>query len=97
MSSAHGYEEIAKQILRYFLRNPQAADNLEGVARWRLLEENVHQTIVETRSALEQLVTEGYLQVVSVPGSELIYVLNTTRHKEAEEFAGAAVDDNPGE
>ena len=97
MSSAHGYEEIVKKILRYFLRNPQAADNLEGVARWRLLEENVHQTLVETQSALERLVAEGYLQIVSVPGSELIYVLNTTRHREAAEFAGTAGDDNPGE
>jgi hypothetical protein len=94
MSSTYGYEEIAKQILRYFLRNPQSADSLEGVARWRLLEENVHQAMVETQSALEQLVAEGYLQVVSVPGSELIYILNTTRHKEAEAFAGSGVDDN---
>ena len=39
---------IAKEILSYFLRNPQAADNLEGVARWRLLEQTVHRSVEET-------------------------------------------------
>lgn len=91
MSSTH--EEVAKQILRYFLRNPQSADSLEGVARWRLLEERIHHTLVETQSALEQLVAEGYLRVVSVSGSENIYTLNTTKRKEAEEFVGTVTHD----
>lgn len=79
-------------MLRYFLRNPHSADSLEGVARWRLLEEKIHHTLIETQSALEQLVAEGYLQVVSVPGSELIYALNTEKQKEAEQFVGAIND-----
>lgn len=93
MSSTHTHEEVAKQVLRYFLRNPQSADSLEGVARWRLLEERIHHTLVETQSALEQLVADGYLRVVSVSGSENIYTLNTTKRKEAEEFVGIVTDD----
>ena len=76
-------------MLSYFLRNPHSADSLEGVARWRLLEEKIHHTLIETQSALEQLVAEGYLRVVSVPGSDLIYALNTEKRKEAEQFVGA--------
>jgi hypothetical protein len=34
---------VTKQIVSYFLRNPNAADTLEGIARWRLLEERIHQ------------------------------------------------------
>lgn len=93
MSSTHGHEELAKQVLRYFLRNPQSADSLEGVARWRLLEEKIHHTLIETQSALEQLVAEEYLRVVSVPGSELIYALNTRKQKEAEQFVGTDIND----
>lgn len=93
MSSRFGHEEVAKQVLSYFLRNPQSADSLEGVARWRLLEEKIHHTLIETQSALEKLVAEEYLRVVSVPGSELIYTLNTDKRKEAEQFVGAVVED----
>lgn len=93
MSSTHGREEVAKQVLRYFLRNPQSADTLEGIVRWRLLEERIHHTLVETQSALEQLVAERYLRVVSVSASEKIYTLNTTKRKEAEEFVGTVTHD----
>jgi len=37
--------EPTKEILRYFLRHPQAADTLEGIVRWRLLEERVERTL----------------------------------------------------
>jgi hypothetical protein len=92
MSSTCGHEneELVKHVLRYFLHNPQSADSLEGVARWRLLEETIHRTLTETRSALERLVAEGYLQVVSVPGSDQIYTLNPTKREEAERFLGQA-------
>ena len=75
------------------MRNPQSADSLEGVARWRLLEEKIHHTLIETQSALENLVAEEYLRVVSVPGSELIYTLNTDKRKEAEQFVGTVLED----
>ena len=80
-------------MLRYFLRNPQSADSLEGVTRWRLLEERIHHTLIETQSALQQLVTEDYLRVVSVPGSEHIYALNPSKQKEAEQFVNTDIDD----
>jgi hypothetical protein len=51
----------AKEVLSYFLRNPQAADTLEGVARWRLLDEPVHRSVEEINQALEWLVAQGFL------------------------------------
>lgn len=92
MSSTCGHEgeELVRHVLRYFLHHPQSADSLEGVARWRLLEETIHRTLTETRSALDRLVAEGYLQVVSVPGSEHIYALNPSKREEAERFLGPA-------
>jgi len=81
-------EKLARYILGYFLRNPQSADSLEGVARWRLLDETIHHALTETRGALERLVAEGYLLQVSVPGSDRIYVLNAEKRGEAEKFMG---------
>lgn len=38
--------KLALEILQYYLRHPEAADTLEGVARWRLLEQRIHHTVV---------------------------------------------------
>jgi len=88
MSSNIGHDEdkLVRHVLRYFLHNPQSADSLEGVARWRLLDETIHYTLTETRDALERLVAGGYLQEVSVLGSDHIYALNPEKRKEAEQF-----------
>ena len=76
----------AKEVLKYFLRHPQAADTLEGVARWRLLEERVHRNVEDTYQALTWLVAEGFLSEESVRGSEAIFRLNPTRTAQAKRF-----------
>ena len=50
--------DMAREILNYFVRNPHAADTLEGVARWRLMDEMIRRKLDETEAALECLV--GY-------------------------------------
>lgn len=78
--------ELAKEILSYFLRNPRAADSLEGVTRWRLLEERVHRQLAETDQALGWLVRHGYLVRVSSEWTKAVYQLNETNRREAERF-----------
>ncbi len=77
---------VASQILSYFLRNPQAADSLEGVARWRLLDERVHHAFEETDRALNYLVSRGFLTEDSTPLSGRIFRLNVEKRSEAEHF-----------
>jgi len=91
----HNEERVAREILEYFLRNPQSADSLEGVARWRLLDETIHRTLAETRDALDRLVAEGYLRRVSVPGSGHIYSLGPRNKDEAESFIRTNSPDPP--
>jgi hypothetical protein len=52
----------AVDVLAYFLRNPHAADTLEGVARWRLLEEGVHRGVREVGDAIAWLIEHDYLR-----------------------------------
>ncbi len=78
--------EPVKQILRYFLRNPNAADSLEGITRWRLLEEQIQRTLKETESALAWLVEQGFLQEVKALGSAPVFRLNPERQAEALSF-----------
>lgn len=87
--SDQGEEHLAKDILEYFLRNPQSADSLEGVAHWRLLEQDINRTLVGSQAALEFLVHEGFLRETPVPGAEPVYALNPDMRAEAEQFVNS--------
>lgn len=80
----HRHDEIAEDVLSYFLRNPQAADNLEGIARWRLLSEVIHRSVEQTSQVLEWLVSQGLLLKVAGGLSEPVYCLNRRRKADAE-------------
>jgi len=75
-----------KEVLNYFLRNPQAADSLEGIARWRLLDEVVRRKVDETQRALAWLVQRNFLIVTTVAGADPIFRLNPNLVAEAETF-----------
>jgi hypothetical protein len=76
----------AKEILSYFMRNPSAADSLEGVARWRLLEEKIHQGTEETRRALKWLVSHGFLVEERRKGAQPIFSLNGRNTEKTKEL-----------
>jgi hypothetical protein len=79
---------IVEQVLSYFVRNPRAADTLEGVARWRLLQDQVSRTCQETEVALQWLVDQG--QVETVPtgsSSHIVQLMPTDRFADAARFS----------
>ncbi len=78
----------AREVLAYFLRNPRAADSLEGVARWRLMDERIHGSVEETAKVLEWLVTEGFLLTDSAEGSSPVFRLNPDKSAEAQQLLG---------
>lgn len=79
-------ENVAKEILSYFLHHPEAADSLEGIARWRLLAQRVEQTVSETQVALQWLVSEGYLEEIRTAASEPVFMLNRTNRRDIQRF-----------
>ena len=83
-------EDIARDVLDYFLRNPQAADDLEGVARWRLLSQMVQRDVEDTSRALDWLVQQGYLDKIARTGSGVIFHLRGERRAAAEAFLAHA-------
>lgn len=84
--------DLAPEIARYFLRNPQAADTLEGIARWRLLDETVHRTFAQTGKALDWLVSRGYLRRrLGTTGA--IFGLNEDRLSELRSFLSSRGED----
>lgn len=79
--------DVVKQVLGYFVRNRKTADTLEGVARWRLLEERVQKSLPQTEAAVGWLVEQEYLEEVFPAGAKAsIFRLNPKRHDDAVRF-----------
>ena len=79
-------DDVAKDILEYFLRHPDSADSLTGIARCRVLEQAVHRSVKTTEDALEWLIARGYLETIPLRGSEPVFQLNREKRTEAEKF-----------
>jgi hypothetical protein len=79
----------AVEILSYFVRNREAVDTYEGIARWRLMEQAIHYTTIQTQEALAWLVSEGYLTESRSTGTPPIYSLNQARQRDAERIAAS--------
>lgn len=77
---------VAKDILRYFLRNPDAVESLTGIARWRLMQEQIRRTVEETQLALTWLIDEGYVREETHLGTGRLFQLNPARKRDAEIF-----------
>ena len=86
MTLPEGQPQLVFRILSYFLCNPEAADTLEGVTRWCLLEESIHQSLEEASHALTWLVAEGYLLEIPVSGSDQVFRLNPKRRSDAQDL-----------
>jgi hypothetical protein len=83
--------DVVTEVLTYFVRHPHAADDLEGVARWRLLETAVRTRVQETHDALQWLVGRGFLERVTTPGSITVFRLNTAASDEIRTFLEAEI------
>ena len=79
-------------ILNYFMRHPSAADSIEGIARWRLLDELAHRKVEETDRAVRWLVERGFLVERPVSGGPSIFTLNSEKVDEAVRLLGSGLD-----
>ncbi len=76
--------KLAREILRYFSRHPIAADTLEGITRWRLLDERIERSLESVSRAMAWLVAEGLLVKESTALSGTIFRLNPEKRPEIE-------------
>ena len=75
------------RILKYFVRHPEAFDDVEGLTRWRLIEDDVRLRLDETQRALDALVERGLLERTTPPGTAPLYRLNQAREREAQRLS----------
>jgi hypothetical protein len=87
----------AREILLHYLANPQTADDLEGIAEWRLLDDFVQRRVDETNEALEWLVAQGFLTKTVGPAAPPVYRLNPRTAHAAEHLIEASRPPSHGE
>lgn len=64
---------LAREILGYLERNPDASDTLVGIARWWLLRQRIHAATEGVQRALDQLVKLGLVSRNENPPGPVIY------------------------
>lgn len=74
--------ELAREILRYLERHPDAKDTLEGIAHWWLRRQQTNRLLGEVERALSFLVSEGLILQTRRKGSPPYYRLNRQKRRE---------------
>ena len=78
--------DVAREILRFYLRNPEAADSVEGLARWRLLDERIYSTLDKVSRAVSWLVSQELLVKEPTSPCTSVFRLNESERKKSEGF-----------
>jgi len=86
--------DYVKDVLRYFLRHPQASDDLEGITRWRLLDQRIEDSLIQVNRAVRWLVSEGVLMQDPARTSHPVFRLNKDRSNEIAQLVRDLADGN---
>lgn len=76
-------EQLARDILKYLIKNPNAQDTLKGIDWWLLGRRTKHRTAV-VQEVLNDLVDEGYLIAYKGSDSQTHYKINLRKLRKIE-------------
>jgi hypothetical protein len=79
--------QIARAILAYLRKHPDAQDSLDGILRDWLLEQGSTYKPAMVREVVKDLVLEGTIQESTIPGSDTIYRLNIAKQNRLKELS----------
>ena len=75
--SANDQDEIrsiAMEIKHYLDEHPNAADSVEGIAKWWLTRQRYEEALERVQKALDYLVVNGMVQSVKARTDKVIYL-----------------------
>ncbi|MCP4369602.1 MAG: hypothetical protein GY797_16045, partial [Deltaproteobacteria bacterium] len=67
--------DIARMILNYLRKNPNAGDTLEGISKWWLDFEKIDIKVDEVSKVLEALIKEGKVKMQVIEGDNPVYLV----------------------
>ena len=68
-------DEVARRIIEYLRKNPDAGDTIEGITTWWLQLEKIDESVEKVSTALEELEKKGMLKKQKVKGGSQLYKL----------------------
>ncbi len=68
-------ESLAREILRYLEAHGEAADTVDGIARWWIKRQRLEETRWRVQRALDYLVDEALVQSKVTPAGRILYML----------------------
>lgn len=71
--------QVARAILDYFAKHPDAQDTLSGIAHWWLTDEKVKTRTVTIKEALDDLIVDGFVLAQRGKDSQIRYRVNEPR------------------
>lgn len=78
--------EVALKILHYLVENPQAADTVEGILQWWLLERTIIEEQEAVESALDRLVELNLIIEMQAADGRRHYHLNAEQIEMAQKL-----------
>jgi len=87
--SAEEKKLLVSEILSYLLKNPDAGDTLEGIARFWTARQRIDLMVRDVQDAVAELVAQGFVKEQLLRGqdgssTQRYYQLNPARRKEIE-------------
>lgn len=80
--------DVARDLLAFLLRHPEALDTLDGYARWRLGEEAARRTTSDVQQVVGWLLERDLMRQVSVLGLDMFGLQIARRTLAAQTLAG---------
>jgi len=66
-------EDIARMILNYLHKNPDAGDTLEGISKWWVYFVKIENTVEVISEVLEELIGRGLVKKVTICNGMSVY------------------------
>jgi hypothetical protein len=76
--------QVARAIMDYFCKHPDAQDTLSGIAEWWLADEKVKTRTATIKEELDKLIAEGFVLAHKGTDSQIRYRVNEQRLKDIE-------------
>ena len=78
--------ETAREILRYFVRHPDAKDTVEGIANWWFGNRQAGRSVEEVTDSLHLLLAKGLVIERQAAALRPYYQVNPTKRTEIASF-----------
>jgi hypothetical protein len=75
-------EDIARDIVEYLQKHPEASDSLEGITEWWLLHQRIQDEVMRVKEAVLNLIQQGWLIEIRGRDSRIHYHLRSVRKAE---------------